>query len=92
MLNDDEFQIRPGKGRRKGAGQGRKAATLVGQVMQLAQRSGMGIRQSGVYRGGGTGASASGRQAALVARRYPQRTTNPMLARSACRIETQTGG
>ena len=91
MQSDDEFQIRPGKGRLRGSGQSRKATTLVGQVMQLAQRSGTGICRSAVLRSGGTGPYARGRRAALTARRYSQNRRVLVKARIVKRIGLHSG-
>ncbi len=70
---EDDFQIRPGKVRNRGAKGGRAALTLVGQVLQVAMRAGYARLPRGVRRGGGTGHQARGRRASLSAR---SRATN----------------
>mgnify|MGYP004238422419 CR=1 FL=1 len=40
MSEDEDFRVRPGKVRNRGAGQGRKAQGLVVQVLRVAARSG----------------------------------------------------
>ncbi|MFA7604762.1 MAG: DUF3363 domain-containing protein [Novosphingobium sp.] len=47
MSEDEDFRVRPGKVRNRGAGQGRKAQGLVVQVLRVAARSGGGRRTAG---------------------------------------------
>ena len=65
---DDDFTIRPGRSRDRGAGAYRKAGTLVGRVVQASRRAGftaLGRRKPKK----GTGACGRGRSAALQRRR-----------------------
>ena len=47
MSEDEDFRVRPGKVRNRGAGQGRKAQGFVVQVLRVAARSGGGRRTGG---------------------------------------------
>jgi type IV secretory pathway VirD2 relaxase len=62
---DDDFDVRPGRSRDQGAGNYRKAKSLVGRVQQLGRRSGR-ARSSLIGRPArGTGRFGRGRQAAI---------------------------
>jgi type IV secretory pathway VirD2 relaxase len=65
---EDDFRVRPGKGRDGGSGGARKAKTLVAQVRRAAAKAGYTRRASGGRRGG-TGQHGRGRRAALSVRR-----------------------
>ncbi|TAJ79714.1 MAG: DUF3363 domain-containing protein [Sphingobium sp.] len=69
-MSDDDFHIRPGKGRSRGSGSSRRAQTLVGQVISYSMKGGHRLARS---RYSGTGRSARGRRAGLAAR---SRATN----------------
>lgn len=69
-MSDDDFHIRPGKGRSRGSGSGRRAQTLVGQVISYSMKGGHRLARS---RHSGTGRTARGRRAGLAAR---SRATN----------------
>ncbi|MEO7247352.1 MAG: DUF3363 domain-containing protein [Novosphingobium sp.] len=64
-VSDDDFQIRPGKGRNRGSGSGRRAQSLVGQVIAYSKKGGHSLARS---RHSGTGRNARGRHAGLSAR------------------------
>lgn len=62
-MSDDEFDVRPGRGRDGGSGAYRKADRLVGRVVQASRRAGITpLRRDG--RSGGTGRHGRGRLAA----------------------------
>ncbi len=64
-MSDDDFQIRPGKGRNRGSGSGRRAQSLVSQVIAYSKKGGHSLARS---RHAGTGRNARGRHAGLSAR------------------------
>lgn len=64
-MSDDDFQIRPGKGRNRGSGGGQRAQSLVGQVIAYSKKGGQSLARS---RHSGTGRNARGRHAGLSAR------------------------
>ena len=65
----DEFRIRPGRGRDRGAPSGRKAQKLVAQVKRRAMKAGQLPRRRGPGSRRGTGTHGRGRRAALLTRR-----------------------
>lgn len=69
-MSDDEFHIRPGKGRSRGSGSGRRAQSFIGQVVSYSMKGGHRLARS---RYSGTGRTARGRRAGLAAR---SRATN----------------
>ena len=69
-MSDDDFQIRPGKGRSRGSGSGRRAQSFIGQVVSYSMKGGHRLTRS---RYSGTGRTARGRRAGLAAR---SRATN----------------
>lgn len=69
-MSDEDFHIRPGKGRSRGGGSSRRAQTLVGQVVSYSMKGGHRLARS---RHSGTGRTARGRRAGLAAR---SRATN----------------
>ena len=69
-MSDDDFHIRPGKGRSRGSGNSRRAQTLVGQVISYSMKGGHQFARS---RHSGTGRTARGRCAGLAVR---SRATN----------------
>lgn len=69
-MSDDEFHIRPGKGRSRGSGSGRRAQSFIGQVISYSMKGGHRLARS---RYSGTGRTARGRRAGLAAR---SRATN----------------
>ena len=69
-MSEDNFRIRPGKGRSRGSGSGRRAQSLVGQVINYSMKGGNRFARS---KHSGTGRSARGRRAGLAAR---SRSTN----------------
>ncbi|MGD9471240.1 MAG: relaxase/mobilization nuclease domain-containing protein [Novosphingobium sp.] len=69
-MSDEDFHIRPGKGRSRGGGSGRRAQTLVGQVVSYSMKGGHRLARS---QHSGTGRTARGRRAGLAAR---SRATN----------------
>lgn len=72
LMDDDEFDVRPGRSRDSGARTYRKADTLVGRVVQASRRA--GYTPLRVYGGGrGTGRSGRGRNAVLRHRSNPSR-------------------
>jgi len=64
-MSDDDFHIRPGKGRSRGSGSGRKAQSFIGQVVSRSMKGGHRLARS---RYSGTGRTARGRRAGLAAR------------------------
>ena len=64
-MNDDDFHIRPGKGRSRGSSSGRRAQSLIGQVVSYSMKGGHRLARS---RYSGTGRTARGRRAGLAAR------------------------
>lgn len=64
--DDNDFEIRPGRGRDAGKGSGRKAQTLAAQVRRAAAKA--GYSRLGPSRGRGTGRHGRGRIARLNAR------------------------
>lgn len=64
-MSDDDFQIRPGKGRSRSSGSGRRAQSFVGQVVSYSMKGGHRLARS---RYSGTGRTARGRRAGLAAR------------------------
>ena len=69
-MSVDHFRIRPGKGRSRGGGSGRRAQSFVGQVISYSMKGGHRLARS---RHSGTGRTARGRRAGLAAR---SRATN----------------
>lgn len=69
-MSEDEFHIRPGKGRSRGSGSGKRAQSLVGQVIAYSKKGGHSLARS---RHSGTGRNARGRSAGLAA---TSRTSN----------------
>ncbi len=67
-MSDDDFNIRPGKGRSRGSGSGRRAQSFVGQVISYSMKGGHRLSRS---RHSGTGRTARGRRAGLAARSRP---------------------
>ena len=67
-MSDDDFNIRPGKGRSRGTGSGRRAQSFVGQVISYSMKGGHRLARS---RHSGTGRTARGRRAGLAARSRP---------------------
>jgi type IV secretory pathway VirD2 relaxase len=67
MSGDDDFRIRPGKGRSRGSGSVRPLS-LAAQVKRVAGRS--GFAGGPARRGGGSGRLARGRGAALAGQRF----------------------
>lgn len=65
MASEDDFRIRPGKGRSRGSGRVR-LPSLAAQVRRAATRSGIVSRSA--RRGGGTGQLGRGRAVALAGR------------------------
>ncbi|MEK6638794.1 MAG: DUF3363 domain-containing protein [Pseudomonadota bacterium] len=70
-MKNDEFRIRPGKGRSRGGGSVRQARSLVAQIARVANKAGYTRLGSGVRRGSGTGNLGRGRCAGLYVRRLP---------------------
>ncbi len=70
-VKDDDFRIRPGKGRSRGDGSVRQARSLVAQIARVANKAGYTRLGSGVRRGSGTGNLGRGRCAGLSVRRLP---------------------
>jgi type IV secretory pathway VirD2 relaxase len=69
VSEDEDFRVRPGKVRNRGAGQGRKAQGLVAQVLRVAARSGGAGRQTAGWGGSrGRGQSNFGRGRTSFAR------------------------
>ena len=66
MTDQDDFRIKPGKGRSRGSGSV-KPLSLAAQVKRAAARAGFARRST--RRGGGTGRLGRGRVAALAGRR-----------------------
>jgi type IV secretory pathway VirD2 relaxase len=64
-MSDDDFHIRPRKGRSRGSGSGKRAQSFVGQVVSYSMKGGHRLARS---RHSGTGRSARGRRAGLSAR------------------------
>ena len=64
-MSDDDFQIRPGKGRSRGSGSGKRAQSFIGQVVSFSMKGGHRLARS---RYSGTGRTARGRRAGLAAR------------------------
>lgn len=64
-MSDEDFRVRPGKGRNRGSNGTRRAVTLVGMVMQYSLKGGHRLARS---RSSGTGRLARGRSAGLAAR------------------------
>lgn len=64
-MSDDDFHIRPGKGRSRGSGSGKRAQSFVGQVVSYSMKGGHRLARS---RHSGTGRTARGRRAGLSAR------------------------
>ncbi|MGE8134141.1 relaxase/mobilization nuclease domain-containing protein [Novosphingobium subterraneum] len=64
-MSDDDFQIRPGKGRSRGSGSGKRAQSFIGQVVSYSMKGGHRLARS---RHSGTGRTARGRRAGLAAR------------------------
>jgi type IV secretory pathway VirD2 relaxase len=64
-MSDDDFQIRPGKGRSRGSGSGKRAQSFIGQVVSYSMKGGHRLARS---RYSGTGRTARGRRAGLTAR------------------------
>jgi type IV secretory pathway VirD2 relaxase len=64
-VSDDDFQIRPGKGRNRGSSSGRRAQSLVSQVIAYSKKGGHSLARS---RHSGTGRNARGRYVGLSAR------------------------
>ena len=62
---DENFRVRPGKGRDRGAGSGRRVQKLAAQVRRAAARRGQGPKRKGAA---GTRRSGRGRRAAALAR------------------------
>jgi len=62
---DSDFRVRPGKGRDRGAGSGRRVQKLAAQVRRAAARRGQAPKRKGA---GGTRRSGRGRRAAALAR------------------------
>ncbi|MFA6032020.1 MAG: DUF3363 domain-containing protein [Myxococcota bacterium] len=69
-MSDDDFHIRPGKGRNRGSGSGKRAQSFIGQVVSYSMKGGHRLARS---RHSGTGRTARGRRAGLAAR---SRATN----------------
>ena len=65
--DDHDFRVRPGRGRDRGAGSGRKARSLAAQVRRASARAGQ--LSKGASRGKGTGKLGRGRIARLRVRR-----------------------
>jgi type IV secretory pathway VirD2 relaxase len=66
---EDDFRVRPGRGRDRGAASGRKAEKLVAQVKRRAMKAGQLSRRRGSGGRRGTGTHGRGRRAALLSRR-----------------------
>lgn len=64
-MSDDDFQIRPGKGRSRGGSSGKRAQSFIGQVVSYSMKGGHRLARS---RYSGTGRTARGRRAGLAAR------------------------
>lgn len=64
-MSDDDFRVRPGKGRSRGSGSGKRAQSFIGQVVSYSMKGGHRLARS---RYSGTGRSARGRRAGLAAR------------------------
>ncbi|MDE2570143.1 MAG: DUF3363 domain-containing protein [Sphingomonadales bacterium] len=69
-MSDDDFHIRPGKGRSRSSGNGKQAQSFIGQVVSYSMKGGHRLARS---RYSGTGRTARGRRAGLAAR---SRATN----------------
>ena len=65
--DEQDFDVRPGRTRDRGAGQGRRAVSLATQVRRAAAKAGH-MRLSRARRSGGTGTIGRGRLAAASAR------------------------
>ena len=82
MSNDDQdFRVRPGRGRDAGAGSGQRGKRLAAQVKRAAARSGFTRSRPGLARRGGTGRYGRGRQALAAMRRGPAQRRVTVMAR-----------
>ncbi|MBN9505369.1 MAG: DUF3363 domain-containing protein [Altererythrobacter sp.] len=66
---EDDFRVRPGRGRDAGARSARKAEKLVAQVKRRAMKAGQLSRRRGSPGRRGTGTRGRGRRAAILSRR-----------------------
>jgi type IV secretory pathway VirD2 relaxase len=66
-MSEDDFRIRPGKGRSGGSGSGRHARTLVAHIQRAAKKAGYTRLAPGPRRTSGTGNIGRGRRASLSA-------------------------
>ena len=82
MSNDDQdFRVRPGRGRDAGAGSGQRGKRLAAQVKRAAARSGFTRSRPGLARRGGTGRYGRGRHALAAMRRGPAQRRVTVMAR-----------
>ncbi|MBE1529843.1 type IV secretory pathway VirD2 relaxase [Sphingopyxis sp. OAS728] len=71
MGDDQDFRIRPGKGRDAGAGAGQRGKRLAAQVKRAAARSGFARSRPGGGRRGSSGRHGRGRRALAALRHGP---------------------
>lgn len=80
--DEQDFRVRPGKGRDAGAGSGQRGKRFAAQVKRAAARSGFTrSRPGGAGRGGGTGRHGRGRHALAAMRRSPSQRRVTVMAR-----------
>lgn len=79
--DDQDFRIRPGKGRDAGAGSGQRGKRLGAQVKRAAARSGFTRSRPGESPRGGTGRHGRGRHALAALRRGPAQRRVTVMAR-----------
>jgi type IV secretory pathway VirD2 relaxase len=79
--DDQEFRIRPGRGREAGAGSQQRGKKLAAQVRRAAARSGFTRSRRGGARRGGTGRYGRGRHALAAMRRSPAQRRVTVMAR-----------
>lgn len=79
--DDQDFRIRPGKGRDAGAGSGQRGKRLAAQVKRAAARSGFTRSRPSGARRGGTGRHGRGRHALAGMRRGPGQRRVTVMAR-----------
>ena len=79
--DDQDFHVRPGRGRDAGAGSGQRGKRLAAQVKRAAARSGFTRSRPGLARRGGTGRHGRGRHALAAMRRGPAQRRVTVMAR-----------
>ncbi len=79
--DDQDFRIRPGRSRDRGAGSAAKGKRLAAQVRKAAARSGYTRSRPGRGAGGGTGTHGRGRRAMAAMRRQPGARRVTVMAR-----------